>query len=151
MSRLPTPTAILDAKGSYIHNPQLRRPDEPKIGKSIGPPPKWLAENEKVVWRDLVKQCAPGVLTYSDRNAFEMLVVLTASFRERSLEKTSDMTIMINLCAHFGMTPSSRSKIVVPAAPKSKLDAFLSKPVAKRPSAPPAPRPIFLDPSALPN
>jgi phage terminase small subunit len=136
MGRPATPQPILDARGSFLHNPQLRRPNEPKTTRPLGPPPKWLAENEKVVWRDLVKQAAPGVLTFSDRNAFEMLVVLTASFRERSLEKTSDMTIMLNLCGHFGMTPSSRCKIQVETPKESTLSKFLKQPTAKRPTLP---------------
>jgi hypothetical protein len=76
MGRTHTPTAILEAKGSFIHNPQLKRPNEPRTSKPLGPPLKWLSPDEKVVWKDLAKQALPGVLMFSDRAAFEMLVCL---------------------------------------------------------------------------
>jgi hypothetical protein len=66
MGRNHTPSAILDAKGSYIHNPQLKRPNEPIASRPLGGPPKWLSLEEKVVWRDVAKQVLPGVAFNSD-------------------------------------------------------------------------------------
>ncbi|HLX83799.1 MAG TPA: hypothetical protein VKR59_07865 [Terriglobales bacterium] len=72
--------------------------------------------------RDLL----PGVAKKSDRHAFETLVLL--KLRERGgLILAADRGQMITLYAQFGLTPASRSKVSVPAAPKSSLSDFLNK------------------------
>src|ERR1019366_7638142 len=111
MGRTHTPTAILDAKGSFTHNPQLKRPNEPKTTKPLGPAPKWLSPEEKIVWKDLAKQALPGVLMFSDRNMFELLVHMTAKFRAREHMTTSDLALMLHISSHFAMTPSDRAKV----------------------------------------
>jgi hypothetical protein len=137
MGRPHIPTAILDAKGSFIHNPQLKRPNEPKTTKPIGPPPKWLTPEEKVVWKDLAKQALPGVLMFSDRNAFELLVHLTSQFRQRAKTSQGDKSLLLNLMAHFAMTPSDRAKVQVETPKESALSKFLKHPTAKaRPAVP---------------
>jgi hypothetical protein len=148
MSRPPIPTAILDARGSFIHNPQLRRPNEPKSNRPLGPAPKWLSPSEKVVWKDLTKQALPGVLMFSDRNMFELLVHMTTRFRAREPMTCSQLALMLNMSSHFAMTPSDRAKVQVEKPKESKLAKFLSQP---KPTAPPAPRPVFLDPNAPVN
>jgi hypothetical protein len=147
MSRAFIPTAVLDARGSFIHNPQLKRPFEPKTTRPLGPPPKWLIAEEKVVWKDLAKQALPGVLMFSDRNAFEMLVVLTTQFRKRDAMSHGDKTLMFNLLAHFAMTPSDRAKVQVEQPKESKLAKFLKQ--TGKP-APRPPQPTF-DPAAPVN
>jgi phage terminase small subunit len=131
------PTAILDARGSFINRPSRVRPAEPSTDKPIGPPPKWLAKEEKQVWKDLVKQALPGVLMYSDRGAFELLVRLTSKLRKGNMTKSSDMGMFISLCSRFAMTPADRSKVAVESKPKSKLEKFMA-PVRPAPSAIPA-------------
>jgi hypothetical protein len=148
MSRPPIPTAILDARGSFIHNPQLRRPNEPKTNKPLGAPPKWLSPEERVVWKDLAKQALPGVLMYSDRNMFELLVHLTAKFRAREPMTTSNLALMFNISGHFAMTPSDRAKVQVEQPKVSKLAKFLSQP---KPSAPAPPLSASHPPTPAPS
>jgi len=133
MGRNHTPSAILDAKGSYIHNPQLKRPNEPVASRPLGGPPKWLSPEEKVVWRDVAKQVLPGVAFNSDRNTFELLVRLITKMRAGQMDKSSDMCQMVSLSARFGMTPSDRAKISVEAPKESALTKFLA---GHTPSAP---------------
>ena len=133
MGRNHTPPAILDAKGSFIHNPQLKRPNEPKTSRPLGPPPKWLSPEEKVVWRDAAKQVLPGVAFNSDRNTFELLVRLITKMRAGQMDRSSDMCQMVSLSARFGMTPSDRTKVSVEVPKESALDKFLA---GHTPSAP---------------
>src|ERR1019366_9435081 len=147
MGRTHIPSAILDAKGSFIHNPQLKRPNEPRTTRPLGPPPKWLSPEEKTVWKDLARQALPGVLMFSDRNAFELLVFLTTKFRARTLDKAADRSLMLNLSAHFAMTPSDRARVSVEQPKESKLAKFLKQP---KPTGPRPPLPTF-DPAAPVN
>jgi hypothetical protein len=128
MGRTHTPSAILEAKGSYLHNPQLKRPNEPRTTKPLGPAPKWLTDDEKTVWKDLAKQALPGVLMFSDRAAFEMLVCLTTVFRARAKMSQGDKSLMLILLSHFAMTPSDRAKVQVEQPKESKLAKFLKQP-----------------------
>jgi hypothetical protein len=147
MGRTHIPSAILDAKGSFLHNPQLKRPNEPKTTRPLGPPPKWLSPEERIVWKDLAKQALPGVLMYSDRAAFEMLTCLTTVFRARGKMSQGDKSLMLILLAHFAMTPSDRAKVQVEQPKESKLAKFLRQPKATGPR-PPAPA---FDPAAPVN
>jgi phage terminase small subunit len=140
MGRPHIPTAILDAKGSFIHNPQLKRPNEPKTTKPLGPAPKWLSPEEKIVWKDLAKQALPGVLMFSDRNMFELLVHMTAKFRAREHMTTSDLALMLHISSHFAMTPSDRAKVQVEQPKESKLSKFLKHNTLRRRTAASEPR-----------
>jgi|ERR1017187_1224730 hypothetical protein len=115
--------------------------------KPLGPPPKWLSPEERIVWKDLAKQALPGVLMYSDRNMFELLVHLTTKFRARTLDKAADRSLLLNLSAHFAMTPSDRAKVQVEQPKESKLAKFLKQP---KPTGPRPPLPTF-DPAAPVN
>ena len=64
MGRNRTPTAIMDARGSFIANPRYARPDEPQGDRPLGGPPKWLSKEEKAVWKDLANQMLPGVVFF---------------------------------------------------------------------------------------
>ena len=81
MGRNLTPTAILDAKGTFIANPQRSREAEPSGNRPLGSPPKYLAAEEKKIWKELAKELLPGVAFQSDRTAFELLVRLTYKMR----------------------------------------------------------------------
>jgi hypothetical protein len=123
-----TPTAILEAKGSFIHDPARARLNEPTSGKPIGSPPCYLSLEEKRVWRELVKHSCPGVLFESDREHFELLTRLTAKMRYHFEKMTApEMSHFISLGSRFAMTPADRSRVTVAAAPKSNLQSFLAQ------------------------
>jgi phage terminase small subunit len=125
MGRNRTPSAVLDAKGANIKNPQRRRIAEPKGGRPLGSPPKHLDEKHKAVWKEISSRMLPGVVFRSDRDAFELLVRLTVKLRDGDLDKAAQMTTLISLWSRFAMTPSDRSKVVAEQPKESQLSKFL--------------------------
>lgn len=134
MGRNRTPTEILDAKGTFIANPQRSRPGEPKGSQPLGGPPTYLSKEEKKVWKDLAKQVLPGVAYQSDRTAFELLTRLTYKLRSGQMTKSSDMATLISLCSRFAMTPADRSRVVVDKPKESALSTFLNRRVQTNPN-----------------
>ena len=122
-----TPTAILDARGSFINKPSLRRPNEPTVTNDIGTAPTSMSKEEKKVWKELVKQAPPGVLKESDRLLFAVLVRLATRFYARQPMLVAECNQMIALGSRFAMTPADRSRVQVEKAPESKLSQFLQK------------------------
>lgn len=127
MGRNRTPSAILDAKGAFIANPQRRRTKEPQGTLGIGVAPRRLTDEEKAVWKELADDMPDGVLQRSDRNMFELLVVLTVKFRSREPMMAAEQALMVSLASRFAMTPADRSKVEVESAPESKLSQFLNR------------------------
>jgi hypothetical protein len=126
MPKPRTPTALLDAKGAFIRNPERKRPNEPTTDKPLGKPPGRMPEEEQQVWREMSKRLLHGVAKRSDRDAFESLVLLKV--RERSgLILPAERGQLIALYGRFAMTPSDRSKVFVDAKPKNSLSDFLNK------------------------
>ena len=126
MGRNNTPTAILDAKGAFIANPQRARPKEPKGKGSLGTPPKHLSDEEKKVWKEIAKRIPPGVAFESDRDAFEMMVRLTSRMRAGLEMRAADRATLISLWSRFAMTPADRSRVAVEKEKDSSLSKFLS-------------------------
>jgi hypothetical protein len=115
MSRPRKPTAILEASGAFIKDPQRRRPYEPRATTPLGSPPERLEAREQEIWYEIAAQLAKGVGTGADRPAFEVLVCLMAMFRhERGKMNTALVSVLISLLGKFGLTPADRSKISVP-------------------------------------
>jgi len=139
MGRNMTPTAIQDAKGYFITHPERKRSDAADTGRPLGAPPKHLTEGEAELWKEIKKDLLPGVAKKSDRHSFETLVTL--KMKERAgIILAADRGQLITLYSHFGLTPASRAKVSVPAAPKSSLQDFLKKsravPAPTEPTAP---------------
>jgi phage terminase small subunit len=126
MSRPRTPTAILDSKGAFIANPQRKRRGEPQPVRSIGSPPKQLTDEEKKIWRELVRGLAPGVGKSSDRWAAETMVRLKLKERANIIT-SSERAQLILLMGRFGMTPADRAKISVEVPKESALQKFLQR------------------------
>jgi phage terminase small subunit len=122
-----TPTAILEAKGAFIGKPSRQRPYEPIVTRAIGAPPDYLTDPERKVWKELVKQAPPGVLKYSDRLLFSVLVSLAAKFQARETMMVMETQQMIAISSKFGLSPADRAKIQVAPPKKSGLSAFLAK------------------------
>jgi hypothetical protein len=81
MGRIPVPTEILDAKGSFLKHPERHRPNEPQETRPLGNAPKYLTDEQKKLWGEIAHNLPPGVGKISDRFAFEMLVRLMAKER----------------------------------------------------------------------
>lgn len=132
--RKPTPTAIKELEG----NPGKRvlNEREPKPVKKAPACPKWLEEEAKKEWRRLAKQMEQlGILTQVDMAAFAGYCQAYARWKEAeefitqhgSIVKTPSgywqqvpqvsiaqtyLKIMNKFAEQFGLTPSSRSRII---------------------------------------
>src|ERR1700739_827052 len=105
MSRPPTPTAILDARGSFISHPERERENEPEpTGDLPIEPPAYmrLTPKQKTIWREVVYMLAPGVGKSTDVLAVESLVRLKA--KERSNRITGgERSQLISLYGRFAL------------------------------------------------
>ena len=132
--RKPTPTAIKELEG----NPGKRalNDKEPKRVKKAPACPKWLEDEAKKEWRRLAKQMEQlGILTQVDMAAFAGYCQAYARWKEAeefitqhgSIVKTPSgywqqvpqvsiaqtyLKIMNKFAEQFGLTPSSRSRII---------------------------------------
>jgi hypothetical protein len=137
MGRNRTPTAVLDAKGAFIANPQRQRQAEPTTASSdpLGSPPTRLTKDQKKVWKEIAKRMLPDVVFASNRDAFELMVRLTVRMRaedhskEETIMTAAEKTLLVSLWSRFAMTPADRSKVQAEKKPESKLSQFLSRKV----------------------
>jgi hypothetical protein len=108
------PTALLEATGRFLHDPQRRRAreHEPKAVGAIGEPHRDLGRAEKRIWRELAVELPLGVAGNSDRLAFRKLVRLEALSRQ-GITKVSEEQLLRSYLAAFGMTPSDRSRVTL--------------------------------------
>lgn len=129
MGRPRTPTAILDAKGAFLRNPERKqeRAGEPTPVGELGLAPRRLSKALRALWREISAQLLPGVACAADRSAFEMLVQLENERRTNPLMKAADKRLLLTLYGKFGMSPSDRSKVSGAQKEPSQLSAFLSK------------------------
>lgn len=117
MGRPRKPTNILKLNGAFKRNPARgkARENEPVPPGGIGKAPDHLDDEHRVIWDEYVAASAPGVLTCSDRRAFELLVRLAHQMQYNySNMPTGDKTQFRALSGQFGFTPSDRSKVAVP-------------------------------------
>lgn len=126
-----TPTAILDARGSFINHPGRKRPNEPFTNRPIGPPPNFLKPAEKKVWKQLVKQALPGVLMESDRLMFSVLVRLANRHYTGAPMMVGEIAQLITLSGKFALNAADRAKVQIDQPKKSNLAIFLEKKAAR--------------------
>lgn len=110
------PTATLKDTVGAAHNGdrvrsragELQPPDDMDMK-----PPKELSKEEQLVWKEIVKRAAPGVLKGGDEFVVELAVRLIFEMREKrhSFNKASQLTSTL---AHLGMTPAGRSMVKDP-------------------------------------
>ncbi len=127
MGRTRTPTAVLDAKGSFIAKPSRRRDTEPSTDRPLGQAPKFLNKDERKVWKELAAQALPGVLFESDRLMFAVLVRLATKFQTGAPMMAAETAQMIQLSSKFALNPADRSKVSVDKPKQSALAAFMAK------------------------
>ena len=132
--RKPTPTAIKMLEGNPGKRPLNTK--EPKPAKKAPSCPKWLEPEAKKEWRRLAKQMEQiGILTEVDMAAFAGYCQAYARWKEAeefitqhgSIVKTPSgywqqvpqvsiaqtyLKIMNRFAEQFGLTPSSRSRII---------------------------------------
>jgi len=115
------PTALRELQGTANRNKHRDNQDQPVVTRGIGPAPKHLNDDQKEIWDEVVSSMYAGVLGEADRLALETLTRLVytmrTDFEEMSAAKLSQLSTMLG---KFGMTPSDRTKIVVPKGSEKK-------------------------------
>lgn len=119
------PTAIQEAKGSFLKHPERKRAraSEPRPTGELGDAPDDISREEKAAWRYLASLLAPGVATSMDRAAMEeasRLRVICQSNRATAAERQ----LYRNYLAAFGMTPADRSRVHAQAEGEKKDDPW---------------------------
>lgn len=115
MPNIRKPTALKRIQGTDRDHKSRQNPDEPTPARGIGPAHKALTKYEKEIWDEIVGISYKGVLGEADRIALEMMCRLVAEMRLDFVEMTAaKITQLSQLIGRFGMTPSDRTKIVVP-------------------------------------
>ena len=126
MPAVRKPTALHEATGSHPER-LLNRKDEPNTGRGIGPAPESFSEIQRAAWDEIVANCAGGVFQSSDRVMMESLACLLAEYREDRIAFGSrKLSLMLNMLARCGMTPSDRSKVVVSRGQEEKKKTGLA-------------------------
>ena len=109
------PTALKQLQGTDKRNKTRMNPDEPVPARGIGSPNKNLTAYEQEIWDEIVGISYRGVLGEADRIALEIMCRLVAEMRLNYAEFTAaKITQLSQLIGRFGMTPSDRTKIVIP-------------------------------------
>lgn len=148
--RKPTPTAIKELEGNPGKRPLNK--SEPKPVNKTPSCPKWLEPEAKKEWRRLAKQMEQlGILTEVDVAAFAGYCQAYARWKEAeefitqhgSIVKTPSgywqqvpqvsiaqnyLKIMNRFAEQFGLTPSSRSRIIAEdsvSGPADEMEALL--------------------------
>lgn len=125
MPRPKKPSTEQRRKGAYRKNPSRENKNEPKPTGAVGEPPKYFKKPQSDIWYELSQNSAKGVLTNMDRPILELASVLMARFRAATKGtgiplSGTELTQMSKCLSLMGMTPSDRSKIIVPRNDKKK-------------------------------
>lgn len=109
------PQALREIQGTAKDHPSRQNKEQPIPARGIGPTHSSLTEYEAAIWDEVVGISYAGVLGEADRIALEMMCRLIAEMRLNFEEMTAaKITQLSQLLGRFGMTPSDRTKIVIP-------------------------------------
>jgi hypothetical protein len=122
MPRPPLPTAIHEAKGTYIQHLERRREAEPEPKGPLMEPETQLDEAEMMVWNRLLEVLPDGVTTIE--NGYPLTILSKLMMRALSGDaKAWEHAQIRSWCAGFGMTPADRAKVhVKPQKQKDEWD-----------------------------
>lgn len=114
MGRPRKPTNILKLNGAFKHDPARgkARENEPVPTGGIGSCPDHISELTPI-WDEVVDIVPPGVLSNCDRIIMEMIC---RSIHQLRTDTISDgrFSRLAAMLGKIGLTPSDRSKIIVP-------------------------------------
>jgi hypothetical protein len=112
MPKPRTPSAVLEARGSFAHNPDRKREDF-QSGDFDPTPPKYFTVKQKAVWTEIVGLLPASVLQATDRLAVELTARLIANFRAMDDADVSMAQVaqIRTALATLGMTPADRSRV----------------------------------------
>jgi hypothetical protein len=120
------PTALHEASGTYVKDPQRKRKSEPHPRAGIGPAKPDASCDFSDVWDELVDSICPGVLGNSDRIWLEITTRLLCEYRQNPTELSSAKINQLQKgLSHLGMSPVDRTRITAQEQEKkSKEDAY---------------------------
>ena len=113
MARPRKPTAQLELVGAFKKNPQRSRGNEPVSNEDVLLPPFPLDDDAMEAWEFLVAHSAPGVLTGMD-SAFLAITARCLGAVWKGDVNVTDSAKVGAMLGKLGMTPSERSRVVVP-------------------------------------
>lgn len=110
--RTRTPTAVLEARGSFKRHPERARAraDEPRPDTPLGNPPKRLSDAEKAAWKEMK---AEGFwLTSADAMMVEIAANLMTKQRSGAIDNPA-RTLLVSTLIKLGFGPTERAKMKV--------------------------------------
>lgn len=121
MARSRKPSAELEKKGRYAHNPDRRRVDPPGKGVLSAEPPEHvgLTLEESSAWVEIVSKIPEGLGTDSDSIAVELSARLLVRARSGKCAD-STYTVLYNALSRLGMDPQGRMRLAPLAGKKPK-------------------------------
>jgi hypothetical protein len=118
MPKPRTPSAVLEARGSFAHNPDRTREDF-QSGAFDKSAPEYFSPSQEDAWDEIVSLLPPSVLQATDRLAVELTARLIARFRSQDDADVSMAQVaqIRTALASLGMTPADRSRVSSVKAP----------------------------------
>ena len=91
----------------------------------IGRPPRYLKQELRDIWCEIVNDSNTGLLGRGDRVSLEVLVHLVAKMRTSTDLKPSETKLIMDTLAKLRMTPTDRARADLPVTepPPSGADA----------------------------
>lgn len=120
-----TPSKVLEARGTFAHNPDRKREDFAS-GAFDKSPPSYFKELQIDAWNDIVEVLPDSVLQATDGIIVELAARLVSRFRAiDDADITMAQVAQIRTAlATLGMTPADRSR--VSAKKTTPANAFLA-------------------------
>ena len=128
MANRQKPQALRELHGTADRNKHRTNQEQPIAERGIGPATNELNKAEQKIWDEVVGHCYAGVMKSGDRIALETMCRLIHEMRTNFADMTaSKLTQLTNMLGRFGLTPSDRTKIIVPKVEKANGFASLHK------------------------
>ncbi|WP_370212562.1 hypothetical protein [Alloalcanivorax venustensis] len=120
---MPTPRkpiTLRKIQGTAHRNKHRQNADQPIPDCQLAGPPGHLTERQQEIWQELTGIMYRGVLGRADGVAMELLCRMVEEMRhDFDNMNAAKLTQLSSLLGRFGMTPSDRTKVVVPKAPQA--------------------------------
>jgi phage terminase small subunit len=134
----PHPASVQLLRGERRPSRVNRHAPTAPIG--LGEPPEHLSPESRAVWLELAPQLERSrIATTLDRTLFAVFVDAVSDYRALRLDPSKHPTfatgkakLVARLAAEFGLSPSSRTRLIAGAAPEQKAESFEDF-VARRP------------------
>ena len=122
----PKPTVIRALDGD--HHKSRYNLSEPQYAAFASDPPAWLLADPIAIecwWWAAPRLASVGVITDADTVALEVLCVAYSTWRERP--STNTTRTLLTMLAEFGLTPSSRTRLVGKMPHEGELDPIAAR------------------------